>query len=254
MDEFFVQGRTLPEAYHRALSVLYYDGSECDCENQTEKSRQKECSMTICVDEPLAEPMISRLWIGGPYDLERYRQEMVDGVLDAMIGHGWDYTYHDRTVNFNGVDQIQFVIDELRRCPYSRRAAISIRTEYDMKTDAHDPACLQHVQYFLRDGKLHCKVLFRSNDGPEATFQNAFALIMIQKKIADELGVPVGSYTHRANSFHCYEKDFGLLEGYVRRIESGNDLTYDYEGEFDEMMEDEKPAVKALVDQLLSQN
>ena len=31
----------------------------------------------------------------------------------------------------------------------------------------------------------------------------------------------IGSYTHRANSFHAYEKDYDLLRGYVDRIEKG---------------------------------
>lgn len=259
MFEVMVEGKTLPEAYHNALRYLNEYGTITDCEYQTETCKQKEVSMTMVVGEPLAEPMISRLWIGGAYDLERYRQEMLDGALDCMINHGWDYTYHDRMVNFptksnikDGIDQIQFVIDELRRCPDSRRAVISIRSEQDIDVKAADPACLQHIQYFVRGGKLHCKVLFRSNDACEATFMNAWALIMIQKNIADKLGVEMGTYTHRANSFHCYEKDFDLLDGYINRIESGENLTFDYDGEFDEMMEEEKPNVETLFNQLKS--
>ncbi len=250
MNECLISGYTLPEAYHQALVALNRYGVISDCEYQDTKTRQKELPMTFYVGNPLAEPMISRLWIGGAYDLERYRQEMLDGVLDDMIGNGWDYTYHHRMTNFYGIDQIKFVIDELRRYPNSRRAVITIRSDKDISTSALDPACLQHIQYFIRDGKLHCKVLFRSNDAVEATFMNAFALIMLQKQIADELGVEVGSYTHRANSFHAYEKDWKLLDGYVKRIESGENLTYDYEGEFDEMMEQARPDVEKLLDQL----
>ena len=60
---------------------------------------------------------------------------------------------------------------------------------------------------------------------------NAYALIMLQKRIADCLGIEVGTYVHRANSFHCYERDFQLLEKYVNRIETSEieDLTYNYE-------------------------
>lgn len=258
--EAIARGDSLPEAYHDAIETLYTCGTVCDCENQDTKSTQKELSMTMVVENPLAEPMISRLWIGGPYDLARYLREMLDGEFDFCIGNGWDYTYHDRMANFRsrsdatydikGIDQIKFVIDELKRCPYSRRAVISIRSDYDMRTDATDPACLQHIHYFIRDNKLHCKVLFRSNDAVEATFMNAFALIMLQKKIADELGVEVGSYTHRANSFHCYEKNFKDLEGYVQRIRGGKNLTFDYIGEFDEMIEEAQKDVDTTVNKL----
>ena len=95
-------------------------------------------------------------------------------------------------------------------------------------------------------------VLFRSNDACKATFMNAFALIMLQKKIAQELGIPVGTYTHRASSFHCYEKDFHMLEGYVRRIETEDidDLTFDYVDGWKDMMEDAQPEIAARVEEL----
>lgn len=192
--------------------------------------------------------MISRCFIGGSKELQQYVMEMLDGILDFEVEQGnWTYTYHQRMG-----DQVRFVIDELHRNPSSRRAVMSIRTPDDMGSD--DPACLQHLQYFIRNGCLDCVVLFRSNDACKATFMNAFALIMLQKRIADALGVPVGRYVHRANSFHCYEKDFGLLDGYVYRIKN-NDLlsiTYNYEDDWDELMADEIPEIMAQVKELRS--
>ena len=196
------------------------------------------------VENPIGEPMISKCFIGGFRELEQYRQEMLDGILDFEVEEGkWAYTYHKRMEK-----QIPLVIEELRRNSYSRRAVIDIRDwEADIQSD--DPACLQHIQYFVRDGKLHCKVLFRSNDACKATFMNAFALIMLQKRIAEELGYEIGSYTHRANSFHCYEKDYPLLKSYVKRIAEG-DVTYDYVGEWDELMEEAKPEIAEMVEEL----
>ena len=222
-------GYTLPEAYHEALKRLKKYGMKTPCPDYN--TIQRECSMTMYVENATAEPMISRCFIGGAKELEQYRLEMLDGILDFEIERGnWAYTYHDRMK-----DQIQYVIDELTRNPDSRRAVIDIR---DNKQDMYsaDPACLQHIQYLMRGDALHCKVLFRSNDACKATFMNAFALIMLQKRIADKLGVKVGSYTHRANSFHCYERDFDLLDAYIKRIKGGENLTYNYVGDWDELM------------------
>jgi thymidylate synthase len=123
----------------------------------------------------------------------------------------------------------------------------------DFKIDSanSDPACMQSMQYFIRGGKLHCKILFRSNDLAEAFFYNAFALVRLQEKIAAELGVGVGSYTHRSNSMHCYEKDFELIAGYIKGINerSTENLTYDYEGYFKEIMEDEIPSIMKMVEE-----
>jgi thymidylate synthase len=108
------------------------------------------------------------------------------------------------------------------------------------------------MQFFIRDESLLCKVLMRSNDATEATFMNAFAFIMLQKYIADELGVKTGSYTHRANSFHCYEKDFKLLEQYARGIKEKSlpELTYDYDDYYKELMEENIPDIMEMINAL----
>ena len=246
MKEIFVSGKTLPEAYHKALAELQENGEIIECPDYGQL--QKECSMTVFVEEPAAEPRISRLIIGGAHELMQYEMEMLDGVLDFMIGadeNVWEYTYHGRYAH-----QLPFVISELRRNAYSRRAIMNIR-DFEIDSANSDPACMQSMQYFIRGGKLHCKILFRSNDLAEAFFYNAFALVRLQEKIAAELGVEVGSYTHRSNSMHCYEKDFELIAGYIKGINErpAENLTYDYEGYFKEIMEDEIPSIMKMVEE-----
>lgn len=255
MSEYLVYGETLPDAYHQALLKLQSaDIIPCPDWN----TNQKEVSMTFVVENPLKDDMISRLSFCDPTSLEQYRQEMLDGILDFEIEKGnWVYTYHNRVVAYpirtdHKIDygnQINFVISELSRNPWSRRAVIDIRdNSNDMYSE--DPACWQHAQFFIRDNKLHMKVLFRSNDACKATFMNAFALIMLQKRIADKLGVEVGTYTHRANSFHCYERDFAMLDGYCNRINSGSDVTYSYYDDWAEQMEDAKEEIAEKVEAL----
>jgi thymidylate synthase len=248
MKELFVQGTTLPMAYHNALKSLYLYGEISDCADYNQK--QKECGMTICVEEPLAENRISKLIIGGHADLFQYQKEVVDGVLDFMIGHGWSYSYHNRIQ-----EQYDFIINELKRNPSSRRAVINVRDwKYDITNDS--PACLNHIQYFIRNGKLDCSVLFRSNDLPEATYFNMFGIIKLQEKIANELGVSVGTYLHRSNSMHCYEKDFKLLERYVESIFAKplEDLTYNYEDFYKELMEETQGELDLKIKQLKETN
>ena len=246
MHEAYVCGRTLPEAYHEALQELNEIGDVVNCPDYN--TRQKELSMTMVVISPLDEPMISKMIPCGARELEQYRLEMLDGILDFEVEKGnWVYTYHQRMA-----DQFDFIVNELKRNPDSRRAVIVVRDkEKDMASS--DPACLQHIQYFIRKGALHCKVLFRSNDAVKATFMNAFALIMLQKRFADWLGVKMGTYTHRANSFHCYERDFGLLESYANRYFEENDddeLAYEYEGYWKELMDDERNQILSDVEKL----
>ena len=262
MREIVARGESLPEAYHNALWWMYKAGEIVDC-----PAYNKEAGLTMMIERPLTEPRRSKLFPGGPYDLERYRQEMLDGILDFEIEQGnWRYTYHDRITclrytewDSNGdivlhhVDQTKFVVDDLRKDPFSRRAIINVRSPYDIGSD--DPACLQSIQFFIRHNRLDCSVLFRSNDLFEALYMNAFALILLQQKIASELGIEVGTYKHMANSAHVYEKDFDKLEGAFKRIDSAplEDLTFFYATDWAEQMEKEKPNIEALISSLKGQ-
>jgi thymidylate synthase len=244
MKERFVEGVTLPEAYHKAIIALHESGDIADCPDYGQL--QKECTLTVHVEQPTAEPRISKLAICGHKELMQYEMEVLDGILDFVIGKAenlWEYTYHQRFAH-----QLDFVISELKREPFSRRAVMSTR---DFETDSKNthPACLQSIQYFIRDGKLHASVLFRSNDLPEAFFMNAFAFIRLQERVAAELGVEVGAYSHRSNSMHCYEKNFKMMDGYIKRIRGENieDLTYSYEGFYKELMESERPGILEMV-------
>jgi len=244
MHEILVRGKTLPEAYHNALAALHENYDEVPCPDYN--TNQKEASVTFVVENPLEEPRISKFFIGDPRSLEQYIQEMLDGILDFEVERGnWEYTYHQRMEK-----QIPWLIGELKRNPDSRRAVIIIRDPSDQNTDS--PACLQLLQFLIRGDALHLKVVFRSNDATKATFMNAYALVMLQKRIAEALNVSVGSYTHRAHSFHVYERDYGMFDGYIRRLKAGGELEYYYDGDWDEQMEEAKPEIARMVEELKS--
>lgn len=175
MRHICVTGETLPDAYHEALLSLYKYGEFSDCADWD--TTQKEVSMTMRVNHPLSEPRISKLFIGGPKELEQYRLEMLDGILDFEVQKGnWEYTYHQRMGN-----QIQFVIDELKRNPSSRRAVICIRTPDDIGSD--DPAC------FCAGTKINtpngCESIEDISDGDIVYAYDFNADIYVPSKVTD---------------------------------------------------------------------
>lgn len=248
MIDVTARGYTLPEAYHNALWVLNASGQVVDCLDYG--TRCKELTMTIEVAHPLKEPMISRCIPGGAEDLQQYVMEMCDGILDFEVERGkWSYTYHERIA-----PQIPRIIEMLECDRNTRQAFIDVRRESDIYLD--NPPCLTSIHYMIRpsakypSGQLNCCVLFRSNDAVKATMFNAFALVQLQKRVADALGVPVGTYTHRANSFHAYERDWELLKSYCDRIESGKNLYYSYAEDWKEQMDAAVPDLEKKVKEL----
>lgn len=234
-----VSGATITEAYHKALEALLRDGDMVDCPDWN--TTCVEACATIEVQEPLREPMISALSICDPYSLEKYRMEMVDGLLDWSVEVGLEpYTYHQRFAQ-----QVERAVEDMQRSRDSRRAAVTIRLPSDY--DLSDAPCLQHIQFMIRNDKLNMFVLFRSNDAVKAAFMNMFGLAMVQKKVADAEGCEVGSMIYTANSFHCYQRDFHTLRGYVRAMHD-KDCAYSYMGDWADMMEEARPQILADVE------
>ncbi|MFW9948368.1 MAG: thymidylate synthase, partial [Candidatus Odinarchaeota archaeon] len=91
-------------------------------------------------------------------------------------------------INFPRINQIEYIVQKLRKKPYSRRAqAITWRPLVD---PFHiDPPCLQRIYMRIKDGKLLMQTTWRSRDLFRAWEANVNGMIRIQKFIADELGV-----------------------------------------------------------------
>ena len=234
----FVKGHNLAEAWEQSLVQLYEQG--CDIKTEYDKPEDppsKDCSMTIVVEEPLAEPMIHMDFPGGLEDLQEYVLEVLDGIKDHCVRNEvddpddtrWEYTYHQRLFAYEvpGLDmvydQIDILAQKLAKTPYSRRAqAITWKVWED--NDCYDPACLQSLWCrILPDDNgtwvLNSNVRFRSNDAYKAAFMNMFALVQLQGRIASRVSeltgseIKLGRYCHMADSYHIYGSYFREIEG-----------------------------------------
>ena len=118
---------------------------------------------------------------------------------------------HPRIGNGNIV-QWDYVKEELRKDPDSRRAVIHIRTPSDSILESKDVPCTLSLQFFIRENKLHLHVSMRSSDIILGLAYDVPAFTTIQEILANELGVELGEYVHTSNSLHCYERDFQMLD------------------------------------------
>jgi thymidylate synthase len=190
--------------------------------------------MLITVHEPLAEPMIHRDFPGGFEELQEYVMEVCDGIKDHLVRRPddpedtrWEYTYHQRLFKYDPptlghVDQIETMSRKLADTPYTRRAQ-SITWKVWEDNDCYDPPCLQSIwcRIIEEDAApvLSMNVRFRSNDAYKAAFMNIFALVQLQKQIAENVSrkigkkVSVGRYCHLADSYHIYGSNFHEFEG-----------------------------------------
>jgi thymidylate synthase len=225
----FVEGNCLAEAWEKSLIEVYNKG--CDIKTEYDKPEDppsKDSTMTIVINDPLAEPMIHKDIPGGLEDLQEYVLEVVDGIKDHLVRSSaadqedtrWEYTYHQRLFEYSipGIkdifDQIELLSEKLSKTPHTRRAQAITWKVWD-DNFCNDPACLQSIWCrLLQDSEdtwyLNTNVRFRSNDAYKAAFMNIFALIQLQLKIAEKIStlaskeIKLGRYVHQADSYHIY--------------------------------------------------
>jgi len=248
-----VTGKTLPEAWERSILACWEQGARIRTEyDKPSDPPSRDCTMMMCVEDPLAEPRVHRAFPGGLEDLEKYRAEVVEGVHDHWIlpAEGkWTYTYHQRlfaygskleffspfpdsgrlayvsaqgeTAPIEPVNQVDYIVEKLSQAPHSRRAqAITWMPFADPPTE--DPPCLQRVwcRIYEDEGRktLVMNTHWRSRDAYKAAFMNLWALTDLQRLIArrlsEKLGaeIAVGRYVDVTDSYHIYGSYFDDFE------------------------------------------
>lgn len=181
--------------------------------------------LAVRIAHPLAEPMVSPHSRFSRNFMEKYAADLLNGTPAVF-----EYDYHDRLYNWGTpleaegrplhINQIAYIVSKLAASPESRRGlAVTWNPYVDEQLD--DCPCLQLVQCIVRDAKLAMKVVFRSNDMLSAAGANMFALVHLQKSIADQMGLPCGPYTHISLVPHVYYKrDLADIEPFCRRGDS----------------------------------
>jgi thymidylate synthase len=122
--------------------------------------------------------------------------------------------------------QWEYVKEELRRDPDSRRAVIQIRSAADSWLASRDVPCTLALQFFLRGGALHMVANMRSSDLVLGIPHDVFAFTCLQELMALELGVGLGRYTHVANSLHVYDRDRARVDAVLGAPKVSDDFSH----------------------------
>jgi thymidylate synthase len=201
-----IRAPTLARAHELVVKTILEKGWVLETEDQEATIESEE--VAVRVDHPLSEPMFSPHSRFQEKFLKKYAEDLIQGTSSQF-----EYDYHTRLFDWGErlwsgekevhVNQIEYIIDKLKNAPTSRRAlAITWNPVVDERLD--DCPCLQIVQCVLREGLLHMKVVFRSNDMLSAAGANMFALVHLQRYIAERIPAGMGSYTHISLVPHIY--------------------------------------------------
>lgn len=118
----------------------------------------------------------------------------------------------------SSVNQIDEVVNKLKKDPDSRQAVVAIYSKEDLiGAGGLNTPCTMTLQFLLRGGNLHTIVNMRSSDVVKGLTYDVFVFTMVQEYVARQLQVPLGHYYHNAGSLHLYETDLDLLSKLRRK-------------------------------------
>jgi thymidylate synthase len=109
-------------------------------------------------------------------------------------------------------DQMPDVVRKLQEDPDTRQAVVAIWDPVlDSTGGKKDHPCTLHLQFAIRNGKLHMTTSMRSNDLAKGWAHDAPVFTGLQQTVARVLGLPVGVYVHKVFSLHIYRDDIEAL-------------------------------------------
>lgn len=161
-----------------------------------------------------------RIWNDWPYDAfkksSEYNGETMDefvqkikesdefaakyGNLGPVYGHQWR---HFDGANGEYVDQLAWVINEIKTNPNSRRLIVnSWNAPYIDKMAL--PPCHTMFQFYVRDNKLSCQLYQRSADAFLGVPFNIASYALLTMMIAQVCNLEVGEFIHTIGDAHIY--------------------------------------------------
>jgi thymidylate synthase len=136
-----------------------------------------------------------------------------EGNLETAYGYYWRHfpsAEKDKSGEWKvrEVDQIQYVIDEIKRKPYSRRLVVSA-WEPGNATKSKLPPCHYSFAFNVSNGKLNCHLTQRSGDIALGIPFNLAAYSILTQIIAQETGLGLGYFAHTIIDAHIYVAEKG---------------------------------------------
>jgi len=144
-----------------------------------------------------------------------------DGNLETAYGYFWRKfpsakRRKDGTWEVREVDQIRYVIDEIRRNPNSRRLVVTA-WEPGNAIASRLPPCHYTFGFQVQEGRLNCHLNQRSGDIALGIPFNLAAYSTLTTMIAQEVGLRPGVFSHFIVDAHIYT-----------RGEDGSNAEYDH--------------------------
>lgn len=206
-----IESVNIPDAWFQCVYSILENGNKYTIQHGSfvGQTRLEFDWITIYIKSPYSEPydtmlpqIPSHLNIPNPVE-NGYVEQYLPYLMTNNIELGEQYTYGSRIY-----DQIQYWIEILKKTSNTNQAVLQIAEPNDYKLS--DPPCLRHIDMRIKDNTLIFYPYFRSNDLWAGFPANLAGLAVLQKYMADEIGVTAGPMIYSCKGLHLY--------GYVEEL------------------------------------
>ena len=163
--------------------------------------------LVLVVDEPDPDDETIAA-LADPAWLDWMRSNFTE--LDDVAELGDARSYARRLRDYDGLDQIAWVVERLRADPDTRSATI---TTLQPLSDTSYIPCVSLLDFWRVGGPLELVVYAHSLDFGKKAYGNLVELARLQHEVAASVGVPVGRLVIHAKSAHVYQPEFELMRG-----------------------------------------
>ncbi len=130
------------------------------------------------------------------------------GNLGPVYGKQWR--------NFDGIDQLEWLINEIKTNPTSRRLIISSWNPNEIK-DMALPPCHCFMQFYVNDNKLSCQLYQRSGDVFLGIPFNIASYSLFTMMIAQVCNLELGEFVHTIGDAHIYLNHLEQIDKQLKR-------------------------------------
>jgi thymidylate synthase len=117
-------------------------------------------------------------------------------------------SYARRLRDYDGRDQVAWVIGRLRADPGTRSATI---TTFQPLADTSYIPCVSLLDFWIAQGRLELVVYAHSLDFGKKAYGNLVELARLQHEVAGAVAAPIGSLVIHAKSAHVYEPELETM-------------------------------------------
>ncbi|MGV8942716.1 thymidylate synthase [Thermomonas sp.] len=137
-----------------------------------------------------------------------------NGDLGPVYGKQWRSW---EGADGRAIDQIRWVVDEIKRNPDSRRLIVSAWNVADLPRMALMP-CHTMFQFYVANGKLSCQLYQRSGDVFLGVPFNIASYALLTHMVAQVCGLGVGDFVHTLGDAHLYSNHFEQAREQLSRM------------------------------------